>query len=85
MAGKPDEGPGSELSPIARQMRAAQPYMAAVWKLVGGAMTGVLGGYWLDRWLGTGPWLLVGLATLGIGVGFYAFLKSMLDMGRKKQ
>lgn len=65
-------------------MRAAQPYIDAVWKLVGGAVTGVLGGYFLDKWLGTKPWMMVGLSTLGIGVGFYAFLRAMLRMGRKQ-
>lgn len=64
-------------------MRAAQPYIDAVWKLVGGAVTGVLGGYFLDKWLGTKPWMMVGLSTLGIGVGFYAFLAAMLRMGKK--
>jgi len=76
------EEPDSELSPLARQMRAAEPYVSAVWKLVGGAVTGVLGGYFLDRWLGTTPWLLVGLATAGISVGFYAFIRTMLRMGK---
>ena len=65
-------------------MRAAQPYVDAVWKLVGGAVTGVLGGYFLDKWLGTKPWMMVGLSTLGIGVGFYAFLRAMLAMGKKQ-
>ena len=72
-----------ELSSTARQMRAAQPYIAAVWKLVGGAVVGVLGGYFLDRGLGTTPWLLVSLSALGIGVGFYAFIREMLRLGAK--
>ncbi|HVG60037.1 MAG TPA: F0F1 ATP synthase assembly protein I, partial [Hyalangium sp.] len=41
-----------ELSSTARQMRAAAPYISAVWKMVGGAVVGVLGGLLLDRWLG---------------------------------
>jgi ATP synthase protein I len=76
---------GSELSDTARQMRAAQPYIAAVWKLVGGAVVGVLGGYFLDKWLGTGPWLLLGLSLVGIGVGFYGFLHEMTRLSRKKR
>lgn len=75
---------GSELGQTARQMRAAQPYVSAVWKLVGGAVVGVLGGYLLDRKLGTGPWLMVGLSLLGISVGFYGFLKEMARLGRRK-
>jgi ATP synthase protein I len=34
-------------------------------------------GYLLDRWLGTGPWLMVGGVFLGAGLGF-AYLVSML-------
>jgi ATP synthase protein I len=77
-------GEGSELGETARQMRAAQPYMAAVWKLVGGAVVGVLGGYLLDGWLGTTPWLLVGLSVVGICVGFYGFLHEMTRLSRKR-
>jgi ATP synthase protein I len=44
----------------------------------------VLGGYWLDRWWGTQPWLLVGLSLVGICVGFYAFLHEMTRLGKKQ-
>jgi ATP synthase protein I len=80
----PREPEGGELSPTARQMRAATPYISAVWKLVGGAVVGVLGGYWLDRWWGTQPWLLVGLSLVGICVGFYAFLHEMTRLGKRR-
>ncbi|GAB4368992.1 MAG: AtpZ/AtpI family protein [Deltaproteobacteria bacterium] len=36
--------------------------------LIGGAI-----GYYLDRWLGTGPWLMV----LWIGIGFAAGVRSL--------
>lgn len=75
---------GSELGTTAREMRAAEPYISAVWKLVGGAVVGVLGGYWLDKWLGTTPWLLVGLSLVGISVGFYGFLRAMARLGKRK-
>ncbi len=78
-----DAGDKDGLSPAARQMRAAQPYLNAVWKLVGGAVFGVVAGYWLDKWLGTTPWILVGLSVAGIAVGFYAFIRDMLRMGKK--
>lgn len=78
---KPAEG--DELNPVARQMRTSEPYISAVWKLINGAVFGVVGGYLLDKWLGTGPWLLLGLSVAGIGVGFYAFLHTILKMGKK--
>jgi ATP synthase protein I len=75
---------GEELSSTARQMQAAMPYMSAVWKMVGGAVVGVLGGMLLDRWLGTKPWLLVVFSVVGIVVGFYGFLHDMTRLGKKK-
>jgi ATP synthase protein I len=72
-----------ELSNAAKQMRAAEPYISAVWKLVGGAVVGVLGGYLLDGWFGTRPWLLVALSLVGISVGFYAFIKTMLQLSKR--
>ncbi len=79
----PPSEDGAELSSTARQLRAAEPYIGAVWKLVGGAVVGVLGGYFLAKALDTTPWLLVSLSTLGIGVGFYAFIRAMLKLGAK--
>jgi ATP synthase protein I len=72
-----------ELSNAARQLRAAEPYISAVWKLVGAAVFGVVGGYFLDKWFGTAPWILVGLSTVSIAVGFYAFIRAMLQLGRR--
>jgi ATP synthase protein I len=66
-------------------MRAAEPYIAAVWKLVGGAVVGVLGGYALDKGLGTSPWFLLGLSLVGISVGFYGFLNEMARLGKRKR
>jgi ATP synthase protein I len=82
MAEKGDSGDDG-LSPTAREMHAAQPYIGAVWKLVGGAVFGVLAGYFLDKWLHTTPWILVGLSVVGICVGFYGFIRDMLRMGKK--
>ena len=75
---------GQELGSTARQMQEAAPYISAVWKMVGGAVVGVLGGLLLDRWLGTKPWLLVALSVVGISVGFYGFLHEMTRLGKKK-
>jgi ATP synthase protein I len=80
--GKGEEG--SELGSSARQMQAAMPYISAVWKMVGGTLVGVMGGLLLDRWLGTKPWLLVGLSVVGTVVGFYGFLHDMSRLGKKK-
>ncbi len=78
------ERQGSELSPAAQAMRAAMPYIAAVWKMVGGGVVGVLAGLWLDRWLGTKPWMLLGLSVVGIMVGFYGFFHDINRLGKKR-
>lgn len=41
---------------------------------------GIAAGYWLDRWLGTSPWLLLIFTFLGMGAAF----KSIFDLGMKK-
>lgn len=71
------------LSPMAKGIHSAQPWMDALWKLTGGAVVGVVGGWLMDRYLGTAPWGVVGLSTLGIGVGFYAFIRAALRLSRK--
>lgn len=79
----PGRNEGEELSPTAREMRRAQPYLSAVWKMVGGAVVGVVGGVWLDRWLGWTPWGVVVLSLVGISVGFYAFIRDMMRLGKR--
>ncbi len=41
------------------------------WELALPIFGGVLAGYYLDRWLGTGHVFTMGLLMLGIGVGAY--------------
>lgn len=80
---RPDGDADGELGSAAKVMRAAEPYISAVWKLVGGAVVGVLGGYWLDGRLGTTPWMMVSLSLVGISVGFYAFVRAMLHVPKR--
>ena len=70
---------------IGESYRKAGPYIDASWQLAGAVGLGTLLGWWLDRKFSTGPWLLVGGALFGIGVGFYLFFKILmnLDKGRK--
>ncbi len=41
-------------------------------------IAGVFLGNWLDRWLGTRPWLLVVGAILGMAAGFFNFFRAVL-------
>lgn len=69
---------------MARQLQAAAPYIGMVWKLLGGAAVGVLGGMFVDARFGTKPWGVVGLSVVGISVGFYAFIRAALRMGNQQ-
>lgn len=41
------------------------------WDLALPIFAGVLGGYFLDRWLNTGSIFTLGLMILGVGIGYY--------------
>jgi F0F1-type ATP synthase assembly protein I len=49
----------------------------AVFSLVTAIVAFLLVGWLLDRWLKTGPWLLVGGIVVGAIVGFYQFIRMM--------
>lgn len=76
---EPDDG----LSPLAKAMRQAQPWLSATSKVVNGAVVGVVGGMLADKYLGWAPWGTVGLSVLGISVGLYGFLRDAMRMGKK--
>jgi ATP synthase protein I len=58
-------------------------YVGIGFELVVPVLLGVFLGYWLDSRFDTTPWLLVVGALLGIALGFYAFFKAVIPMGRK--
>lgn len=49
-------------------------YMDVGWTMLASVTGGILGGWLLDRWLHTGPWLMVTGAMLGIGIGLYELI-----------
>jgi len=55
--------------------------MGLGFELVVPLIAGVFLGNWLDRWLGTRPWLLVAGAILGMAAGFLAFVRAVLPRG----
>lgn len=50
-------------------------YGAAI-SLFAAVVGGLIVGWLLDRWLGTGPWLLVVGFILGMAGGFYEFIRT---------
>ena len=49
---------------------------AAALSLFAAVVAGLLLGWFLDRWLGTRPWLLVTGLVLGAAAGFYEFIRA---------
>jgi ATP synthase protein I len=70
---------------IGSSYRKAGPYIDASWQLAGAVGLGTLAGWWLDAKLGTTPWLLVGGALFGIGLGFYLFFKILMNLTKGKK
>jgi len=54
--------------------KSGMAYAAAI-SLFAGVVSGLIAGWLLDRWLGTGPWLLVVGIVLGAAAGFYEFIR----------
>jgi ATP synthase protein I len=77
---KPD---GDGLGEHARQMQAAQPWINAVWKLLGATVVGVGGGFLVERFLPVKPWGVVIGSVLGISLGFYAFIREAMRLGKR--
>ncbi len=77
MAGPQKPGPRLGFGKSAEVYRKAQPYLDAAWRLIGGVLVGTFGGYLLDNWLGTTPWLLIVLALAGMGAGFAGMMKAL--------
>jgi ATP synthase protein I len=48
---------------------------AAAFSLFTAVVAGLIAGWVLDRWLGTGPWLLVAGIVVGAVAGFYQFIR----------
>lgn len=40
-------------------------------------------GWLLDRWLGTSPWIMLGLGLVGLGGGSYRFIREAVAINRE--
>jgi ATP synthase protein I len=76
------KGQGEE---IASAYRKAGPYIDASWQLAGSVGLGTALGWFLDKKLHTGPWLLVVGALVGIGIGFFTFFRILMNLDKRKR
>ncbi|HUB08984.1 MAG TPA: AtpZ/AtpI family protein [Myxococcales bacterium] len=84
MADERSDGPGQRKDRD-EATRNAFRYMDVGWTMLASVSAGLLGGFLLDRWLHTGPWLLVTGALLGIGTGLYELVLVALKTDAKKK
>lgn len=70
---------------FSEQLQKVAPYLNAGTALTASVLLGVFGGHWLDKRLGTAPWLLLACALLGMFSGFYQFVKTIQDLDRKNK
>lgn len=79
------------MSPLTRQTRPntfwqdALPALTVGWNLAVPIFGGVLLGYFLDKWLGTGYIFTIGLLVLGIFVGFYMLARTIQRLDRQSK
>jgi ATP synthase protein I len=69
--GKPGRGDWT------RALREAAPYLGIGTSFAASVLLGLGAGYWLDRRLGTSPWLFLLGAAFGLFAGFYQFAKTV--------
>jgi ATP synthase protein I len=72
------------MSPFARAMVEAGPYLAIGWVFAVSVGVFALLGWWLDGWLGTGRLCLIGGSLFGIAIGFVNFFKVVLASGKRR-
>ena len=71
----PQPPPGESREEI---LRRSGKYLGIGSSFVASILACTVGGWWLDRRLGTLPWLTLVGAIVGIAVGFYLFFRLVL-------
>jgi ATP synthase protein I len=66
-------------------LRAAAPYIALGWTFVIPMVLGLVVGYYLDRWLGTAPWILLTCLLLGMAAGFLSLYSAALRLAARNR
>ena len=54
-------------------------FLGVGFNLAAAVLFGFFLGYWADKKLGTQPWLMLAGAVVGMGAGFYGFIRESLE------
>ena len=73
------------LGKFAEAYRKAGPYLNLGWTFAAAVGLGCFAGWWLDKKLGTAPWLLVAGSVLGMTAAFISFFRTISALGKKKR
>ena len=74
-----------DLKGLAGAIRAAGPYVNASYTLIAAIAMFGLAGWWLDSRYNTEPlFLIIGL-FFGLGIGFYSFIKVMINTEKSEK
>jgi ATP synthase protein I len=46
---------------------------------------GMFFGYWLDKWLGTKPWMIIVFTLLGVASGLMQFIRAAMKYNREDE
>ena len=68
-----------------QSVREASPYLSLGMQMALTMVFFVAGGYFLDRWLGTAPWLLLVGAVLGMVSVFVHLFRLVADLNKKSE
>ena len=66
----------------------ASQFAGAGFQFTAIVLLGAFGGIWLDRRLGTSPWLLIVTVFLGAALGFYSLYRNLMKgqrLGDRRQ
>jgi len=71
--------PPDEYSTRREILRRAGPFLGIGSTFLAAVGLCTFGGWWLDGKLGTAPWLTVAGDLVGVGLGFYLFIKVVME------
>ncbi len=77
---EPPQGPGGNDEPSLWRTLGQLSTLGIA--MVAAVAIGLAMGYWLDRWLGTSPWLTMLFAVFGIVAGFLNLVRDARRFGR---
>lgn len=75
----------TESGSVPEALKELGPYMGLGSVLAISTGAGTVGGVYLDRWLGTGPWLTLTGIFLGIGIGFVAVFQTLAAQEERRR